>query len=192
MTALVQQFTDFVVAYPSLAGLVIFVSAAAEAIVVVGAVIPGTSVVLGVAALAGAVHISIWPLVLWAAAGGIVGDGLSYWLGHRYGAGLQRIWPLSRRPELLARGEAFFVRHGGKSVFIARFLPGVRAVVPVAAGILGMRPSTFYGANIASALVWALSHVLPAAGVGFAASILGAISGRLAALLIGTLVTLAL
>ena len=192
MTALVQQFTDFVVAHPSLAGLVIFVSAAAEAIVVVGAVIPGTAVVLGVAALAGAVHISIWPLVLWAAAGGIVGDGLSYWLGHRYGAGLQRMWPLSRRPELLARGEAFFVRHGGKSVFIARFLPGVRAVVPVAAGMLGMRPSTFYGANIASALVWALSHVLPAAGVGFAASILGAISGRLAALLIGTLVTLAL
>jgi membrane protein DedA with SNARE-associated domain/membrane-associated phospholipid phosphatase len=192
MTALVQQLTDFVVAHPSLAGVVIFVSAAAEAIVVVGAVIPGTSVVLGVAALAGAVHISIWPLVLWAAAGGVVGDGLSYWLGHRYGAGLRRTWPLSRRPELLARGEAFFVRHGGKSVFIARFLPGVRAVVPVVAGMLGMKPSTFYGANIVSALVWALTHVLAAAGVGFVASILGAISGRLIAFLISVLVALAL
>jgi len=192
LTGLVQPLTDFVVAHPSLAGLVIFLAAAAEAIIVIGAVIPGTAIVLGVAALAGAVHIGVWPLVLAAAAGGIVGDGLSYWLGRRYGAGLQRMWPLSRRPELLDHGEAFFVRHGGKSVFIARFLPGVRAVVPVAAGMLGMRASAFYGVNTASALAWALSHVLPAAGVGFAASILGAISGRLVALLLGVLVTLAL
>jgi membrane protein DedA with SNARE-associated domain len=97
MTALVQQLTDFVVAHPALAGVVIFISAASEAIVVVGAVVPGTSVVLGVAALAGAVHISIWPLVLWAAAGGVVGDGLSYWLGHSYGAGLQSSSPASCR-----------------------------------------------------------------------------------------------
>jgi undecaprenyl-diphosphatase len=66
------------------------------------------------------------------------------------------------------KSEAFFARHGDKSVFIARFVPGVRAFIPLIAGVLGMRVSRFYAANILSALVWAPSHILPAVLVGSA------------------------
>lgn len=183
MTGVLQQLLDFAAAHPSVVGVIVLLSAAAEAIVVVGAVIPGTSIVLALAGVAGAAHADIWLLTLWAATGAVIGDGVSFWIGHRYGDHLRQIWPFSRRPGLLDRGAAFFDRHGGKSVFIARFLPGVRAVVPVAAGMLGVTVARFYAANVTSAVVWAVSHVLPAAGVGVAFATLGKMSGRLALLL---------
>lgn len=182
MTALLHQLLDFAATQPSIVGLIVLLSAAAEAIVVVGAVFPGTSIVVALAGVAGAAHADVWLLTLWAAVGATIGDGVSFWIGHRYGDRLQRVWPFDRRPELLKRGAAYFERHGGKSIFFARFLPGVRAVVPVTAGMLGMTVTRFYTANVASAVVWALSHVLPAAGVGVAFVTLGNMSGRLALL----------
>ena len=182
MTGIFQQLLDFATANPSIVGLIVLLSAAAEAIVVVGAFFPGTSIVLALAGVAGAAHANVWLLTLWAATGAVIGDGISFWVGHRYGAGLRGIWPFRGRPELLARGSGFFEGHGGKSVFFARFLPGVRAVVPVAAGMLGMSVARFYAANVASAVVWAISHVLLAAGIGVAFVNLGNMSGRLALL----------
>ncbi|WP_246094167.1 MULTISPECIES: DedA family protein [Mesorhizobium] len=93
--------------------------------------------------------------------GAIVGDGLSFWLGYRYHREILQRWPLNRYPELIARSEAFFERHGGKSVFLARFTPGVRAFIPLVAGMLQMPARRFYYANIFSAFVWAPSHILP-------------------------------
>lgn len=182
MTGYLQLLIEFSAAHPSIIGLIVFACAGAEAIVILGAVFPGTSIVLALAGVAGAAHSDIWLLTCWAAAGAVVGDGVSFWIGHRYGDKLRTMWPFSRRPGLLDSGSTFFEGHGGKSVFFARFLPGVRAVVPVAAGMLGMTVARFYTANVASAVVWAVSHVLPAAGLGVAFSTLGNVSGRLAVL----------
>jgi SNARE associated Golgi protein len=72
--------------------------------------------------------LSVWPLQLSAILGAIAGDGFSYWLGHRYHEEILRRWPLNRHPELIARSEAFFHRHGAKSVFLGRFTPVVACV----------------------------------------------------------------
>ena len=56
---------------------------------------------------------------------------------------------------MLTSGTRFFARHGGKSVFIGRFFGPLRAVIPLAAGVLQMPRGWFWFANIASALVWA-------------------------------------
>jgi membrane protein DedA with SNARE-associated domain len=56
---------------------------------------------------------------------------------------------------MLPRGMRFFERHGGKSVFIGRFFGPLRAVIPLAAGVLQMPNGWFWFANVASALVWA-------------------------------------
>jgi undecaprenyl-diphosphatase len=85
----------------------------------------------------------------------VFGDAVSYWLGRNFGGGIARVWPFSRHPELLSRGILFFERHGGKSVFIGRFFGPVRAVVPLAAGIMQMPRGRFWLANVISALVWA-------------------------------------
>jgi len=182
LTGLLQHLLYFATAHPSIIGLLVFLSAAVESIVIVGTVFPGTSIVLVLAGVAGGAHADIWLLTLWAASGAIIGDGVSFWVGHRHGDRLRRVWPFKQRPELLDQGAEFFERHGAKSVFFARFLPVGRAVVPVIAGMLGMTAARFYTANVGSAVVWAVSHVLPAAGIGVAFVTLGNMSGRLALL----------
>jgi membrane protein DedA with SNARE-associated domain len=66
----------------------------------------------------------------------------------------------------------FFAKHGGKSVFIGRFFGPVRAVVPLAAGVLRMPRGLFWLANVTSAIVWAPMLV-------FAGDTVGNLGGRL-------------
>jgi membrane-associated protein len=62
---------------------------------------------------------------------------------------------------VVAQSEAFFRRWGALAVFFARFVPPIRAFVPITAGALGMPPPRFYSVNILAILLWAPTHVLP-------------------------------
>lgn len=180
MGAFIATIVELARAHQGLAYGVILVVALSEALPVVGAFVPGDAIILGISALVatGAVH--LWPLIVAATLGAIIGDGFSYWLGHRYHRAILGRWPLSRYPALIARGEDFFQRHGGKSVLIARFTPGVRAIVPLIAGTLLMSPVRFYAMNVFSAVVWAPTHILAGAAIGASLVLLGAVAGRLA------------
>ena len=166
--------------------------AGAESFPVFGALVPGTATIVALGALVPSGALQFWPLVLATTVGAILGDGFSYWLGHRYKAGVAAIWPLRRHPGLIAQGEAFFVRHGGKAIVVARFTPGVRAVVPLVAGIAEMQVVRFYGMNVLSAVLWAPSHVMMGVLIGASLTVLGAIAGRLAALVFSAFLVLAL
>jgi undecaprenyl-diphosphatase len=96
-----------------------------------------------------------FPVMAGAVIGAVLGDTVSFWIGHRFGPGIARVWPFTRSPELLPSGIRFFARHGGKSVFIGRFFGPVRAVIPLAAGVMRMQRGRFWLANVTSALVWA-------------------------------------
>ena len=169
-----------------------FVLTAAEAFPVIGALVPGTAIIVGLGALVptGALH--FWPLVAWSTGGAILGDGLPFWFGSRFRNQATGLWPLSMHPDLLPRGKAFFERHGGSAVIIARFTPGVRAVVPIVAGVSGMRSLRFYVLDVVSAVIWAPAHVGAGVLVGASLAILGVMAGRLEALLIGSIVSLVL
>ncbi|WP_342588619.1 bifunctional DedA family/phosphatase PAP2 family protein [Salinicola halimionae] len=103
-------------------------------------------------------------------------------MGSHYPSRIARIWPLSRYPQWLNQAESLFKRHGGKSVFAARFVQGPRAFVPLVAGMSRMPANRFYAVNIASALIWAPSHVLAGIFLGTSLQILAQIGGRLAVL----------
>ncbi|MGL5445911.1 MAG: VTT domain-containing protein [Rhabdaerophilum sp.] len=184
VTDYIQPLFNFAGENVWLVALIVFAAALSESIVLIGAIIPGTAIILAAAAIVGASHLSIWPILIAAIVGAIAGDGISYWMGHHYKHRIVRIWPFSRYPGLLAKGDAYFESHGGKSVFIARFLPGVRAVVPISAGMARMTAGRFYAANISSALVWAPAHVLPATALGASMAVLGDASGRLLLVLV--------
>lgn len=156
-------------AHPFAVQLLAFLVAAAESFVVVGALVPGTPVLVAIGAAGSLGHVPLSGVVLAAALGAVAGDGISYWIGHRHRERLLSGWPFAGRPELLARGRSLVERFGPFAVALARFLPAVRAVVPVVAGVLGMKPARFYLANIASALLWAPVHVLPGALLGLLA-----------------------
>jgi membrane protein DedA with SNARE-associated domain len=184
MTSYFAGIVDFIGGHPHYALTAIFLLALSEAIPVIGTIVPGSTLIIGICALATGAHINPWPLLGAAIAGAIFGDGLSFWLGRRYHREILLRWPLNRYPQLIDRSEAFIKTYGAASVFLARFIAVVRAFVPLVAGILGMSSRQFYAVNILSALVWAPAHVFPGVLLGMALSVAGLSPGRLAILLI--------
>lgn len=132
-----------------------------ESLVAVGIVIPGVAMLFGLGAIAGTGIMPVWVMLAWAFTGAVIGDGLSYWLGYRYHAGLKKLWPFNRHPEWLSHGEKFFYKYGAFSVVIGRFVGAVRPFIPVVAGMMDMPPIKFYTINILSALAWAPVYLLP-------------------------------
>ena len=168
MTSYFQGLVEFVGAHPQLSFVAVFLLALSEAVPVVGTVVPGSTLILAVSALATTAGVTPWALLIAAVAGAIVGDGFSFWLGHNYRRQILRGWPLNRFPWLVERSAQLIRKYGVASVFLARFTAVVRAFVPVLAGALKMSTRHVYLANLLSALVWAPMHVFPGVLVGWA------------------------
>lgn len=183
MTDLLNQLVAFIGENPTLANAVVFLIAMGEALFIIGMFVPSTVVLVGAGTLVGLGKLDPWPILLWTTLGAIAGDAISYWVGHVYKDRIKSVWPFNRYRTLVERGEAYFLLHGGKSVFIGRFVPGVKAIVPGIAGMVGMPVGRFTFINVTSAIAWAIVHLGPGVIAGTAFSALGAISGRLATVL---------
>ena len=183
MESHLQALTTYLSAHPGLALGAVFAAALLEALAVIGTVIPGSSIVFvgGVLVGLGALD-PVWTAAA-AVAGAIVGDGISFWLGRHHHERLRAMWPLRTHPAWFERGQAYFALHGGKSVFLGRFLGPVRAIVPVVAGMSDMPAARFYAVNVLSAFAWAAAHLLPGMLFGASLQLAGAISSRLLILL---------
>jgi undecaprenyl-diphosphatase len=171
--------------HPQWALGIVFVVALAESLVVAGLVVPGALVMLAAGACIALGAMEFWPTVLLAVAGAIVGDGVSFWIGRHYRERLPHVWPFRRYPHWLAKGAAFLRNHGGKSVLFGRFVGPVRPIVPVVAGMFGMRPAQFYPINVLSAMLWAPAYLLPGIAFGASLAVAGAVAARLAMVLVG-------
>ncbi len=161
----VASYIDPLIAFVSanawLAYLTLFLAAMLEAVPVVGSVIPGSTVILALSALVPSGELKLQWVMLAAIAGALVGDGSAFWAGHRSQREILSNWPLTNYPRVVAQSESFFQRWGIWAVFFARFVPPIRAFVPVTAGALAMTPSRFFPVNILAVLLWAPLHVLP-------------------------------
>jgi len=161
VTSFLNPLIAFVSAHPGLAYLTVFLAALLEAVPVVGSVIPGSTIILALSGLIPGGELGLEWVLAAAIAGALLGDGSAFWIGHRAKREILNVWPLSNYPHLVARSEAFFRRWGALAVFFARFVPPIRAFVPITAGALGMSPPLFYTVNILAILLWAPAHVLP-------------------------------
>lgn len=180
MMALILGLVGWVGVHPNFAGLVVATIACSEALAFVGIFIPGSVMMLGAGMLIGVGALEFWSTFAWAVGGAIIGDGVSYWLGYRYKDRLAGMRMIRVRPQLLTRGRSFFLQHGGYSVVLARFVGPVRAIVPVVAGMLDMKPWRFYTYNIVSAVLWAPAHLIPGMVFGASLALAGEVAGRLA------------
>jgi membrane protein DedA with SNARE-associated domain len=145
---------DFVRLHQNWAAPIVLLLAFGESLAFISLLIPAWGALVAIGALLGASGIAMWPVWLAGAVGAALGDWLSYWFGNRYKDHVAHIWPLTRFPNLLPRGEAFVTRWGVPGIFIARFSGPLRASVPLAAGVFEMPYWRFQAANVASALVW--------------------------------------
>ncbi len=169
MTEIFQQLLQWVQIHPLWSGVIIFLVAMTESLAIVGLIVPGVAIMFGIGALIAAGAIQFWPAFAWAVAGAIAGDISSFLLGFHYRDRITGVWPFTRYQESLAQGQAFFAKYGGKSVAFGRFFGPVRAVVPLIAGTMGMRPWRFAIASFLSSLVWAPAYLAP--GIVFGASL---------------------
>jgi undecaprenyl-diphosphatase len=142
--------------------LLVGVFAFAETGAFVGLVVPGETVMLlgGAVAGQGAINIYVLIAVAWFAAW--AGDTTSFFIGRRLG----REFVLEHGPrvgigrERFERVEDYFARHGGKTIFIGRFISLVRAFAPFVAGSSGMRYRAFVPYSILGCGLWASAHIL--------------------------------
>jgi membrane protein DedA with SNARE-associated domain/membrane-associated phospholipid phosphatase len=163
-----NSLTNWLYIHPHWAGVLTFFISLSESLAVVGLIVPGSVMMTTIGALIGSGVLPAWETITWAILGAVAGDSASYWLGQRYHEQLKRFWPFRTHPHWLERGEAFFLKHGGKSVFIGRFAGPMRPIVPVVAGMLNMQTKRFLLANISSALAWAPVYMAPGMLLGFA------------------------
>jgi len=149
-----------------------FVAAFAETALVVGLLVPGSTLLLLLGALSATGQIDFAGILWFGVAGAVLGDNLNYWLGKRFG---QRwlsagVWFL--KPGHFEQAHTFFDHKGARSVFLGRFIPSIKEIVPFIAGSAGMRRGTFLFWNLLGGIGWGLEWiggglpVRPVAGAG--------------------------
>jgi membrane protein DedA with SNARE-associated domain len=150
-----QQLVEFVRTHEAWAAPVVFALAFCESLAFISLIIPAWAALVGIGVLIGSGDLSFWPVWLAGSLGAALGDWVSFWIGVKLGPPVAHVWPLSRHPDLLPKGEIFVQRWGPLAIFIGRFFGPLRAAVPLVAGIFRMPQWEFQIANVTSAFVWA-------------------------------------
>ena len=138
LEAYAHQLVEFVRVHEAWAAPVVFALAFGESLAFISLLIPAWAALVAIGALIGSGELNFWPIWVAGALGAAFGDWLSYWIGFKLGPPVAHIWPLSRHPDLLPKGEAFVKRWGVLAIFIGRFFGPLRASVPLVAGIFRM------------------------------------------------------
>ena len=165
--ALKTATVEFVRAHQIWAPFIVAGLAFCESLAFLSLLVPATVMLVGSGALIGTTGIDFVPIWLGGAIGASLGDWLSYEVGRWLEKGAHRIWPLSRHPELIDKGEAFTRRFGVWAIFLGRFFGPARAVVPLVAGIFEMPRLAFQLANVTSAFAWAFALLAPGTSLRF-------------------------
>ncbi|WP_395373964.1 DedA family protein [Marinicella sp. W31] len=180
----IQALFTWIEANPSWTGILIFLFAFAESILLVGIIIPGAAFLLALGTLVGLGGLDLYTAWLWSSLGGFLGDGISFWIGWRYKQNLLKMWPMYKFPDLIDKGQQFFKKYGGVSIFIGRFVGPVRPVIPAIGGMMNMSVKKYVIISIVASILWAPFYLLPGILFGSAIDKMAQIAGKMSILLI--------
>ncbi|HEX8682198.1 MAG TPA: VTT domain-containing protein [Ardenticatenaceae bacterium] len=139
----------------------LFLIVFAESGLFFGFFLPGDSLLLtaGLLAYKGELNILILLPLLFVAA--VLGDNVGYWFGQKVGPPIfNRPNSLLFRRENLLKARAFYEKHGGKTIILARFMPFIRTFAPIVAGAVDMPYRSFLLFNLVGGVVWAIGVTL--------------------------------
>jgi membrane-associated protein len=151
MAGIIQQYGTWT--YAILFGVIFM-----ETGFVVTPFLPGDSLLFAAGTFAGLGSLNIWLLIILLIIAAILGDTVNYWIGHYMGDRAYNVKWIKK--EYLDRTHAFFEKHGGKTIFLARFVPIVRTFAPFVAGMGRMSYSYFFSYNVFGGIVWVLTFTL--------------------------------
>ncbi|MBA3717013.1 MAG: DedA family protein [Actinobacteria bacterium] len=149
--------------------IILFVIVALESS---GVPVPGETALITTGVLASQGHFSIQWVIVIAAAAAIIGDNIGYWIGREGGARILNKWAFTRRmrDKYMPPAQRFFEKHGGKTIFVARFVAVLRVFGAWIAGITHMPWWRFLLWNAAGGICWALLVGLISYYLGHAAA----------------------
>jgi membrane protein DedA with SNARE-associated domain len=179
-----QELLGWLNGHPGWGVAIVFLIAFLESLALVGLLLPGIMILFGVGTLIGLGLLDLIPIWIAASCGALLGDSVSYLLGHRFRGHLLDFWPFSRYPGLMERGALFFNAHGAKSVVAGRFIGPLRPIIPAVAGMMGMKPSRFLAVDILACITWAPSFLLPGMLFGASLEVASEYTGRLTVILV--------
>ena len=134
--------------------LVLFIIIFIETGLVVTPFLPGDSLLFAAGAVAATTNLNIWVLLVLMALAAVLGDTANYWIGYSLG---DRVFTTKSRwfkREYLDRTHAFYEKHGGKTILLARFIPIIRTFAPFVAGVGKMSYAHFISYNIVGGVLW--------------------------------------
>ncbi len=129
----------------------------AESGLLFGIVLPGDSLLFTAGFLSSQGYFDITWLVILCFVAAVTGDSVGYTFGKRVGKRFfNRPRSIFFHPENIAKAQGFYAKHGGKTIILARFLPGIRTLAPILAGVGEMHYPTFLAYNVIGGLLWAV------------------------------------
>ena len=145
----------------------LFAMVFAESGLFFGFFLPGDSLLFAAGALASKGFFELHWLLIGIAVFAIAGDQIGYWTGKKFGKRFfNKPDSVFRNPKHITQAEAFFAKHGKKTIVLARFVPAVRTFAPIVAGAVHMDYKTFIVYNIFGGVLWTLVFVLLGFGLG--------------------------
>ncbi len=157
-----DHLENFINAHGTLIYALLFLIIFCETGLVVTPFLPGDSLLFAIGALAAKENssLNIWIAAAILLVAAILGDTVNYWIGRRFGGWMMRKFPKIVKPGHIEKTNEFFVRYGGKTIIIARFVPIVRTFAPFVAGSGEMNYGRFMYFNVIGALLW-VGLILP-------------------------------
>ena len=152
--------------HPQWLFLFIMLVAAAESLAILGMLVPGIILLFVAGVLVGKGFLGLEAALIAGMIGAFIGDIASFFLGHLFHAHIRKWWIVRKHKNWVDKGENFFLKHGGKSVFIGRFAGPLRAIIPMIAGMLGMSSVRFILIDIVASILWSMVYLLPGYLVG--------------------------
>lgn len=156
-----EYLVRIVAQYGTLTYLFLFAIIFAETGLVFFPFLPGDSLLFAAGAISALGSINIGMLLLLLSLAAVIGDTVNYWIGHYFG---ERIvndpkFPFIK-PEHITKTNAFYAKHGAKTIVLARFVPIVRTFAPFVAGVGKMDYKTFITYNVFGGLLWVFLFTL--------------------------------
>ena len=149
-----RHLADVVRDYGAWTNTLLFVIVFCETGLVVTPFLPGDSLLFTAGALAALGDLNVWILVVLLSIAAILGDTVNYWIGKRIGPRAFSGTVKFLKKEHLEKTEAFYEKHGKKTIILARFVPIVRTFAPFVAGVGSMTYGTFLAYNVLGGVLW--------------------------------------
>jgi membrane-associated protein len=140
--------------YGAWTNVLLFAIVFCETGLVVTPFLPGDSLLFTAGALASLGTLNVWLLFLLLSLAAILGDTVNYWIGKRIGPRAFDGTVRFLKQEHLRKTEAFYEKHGKKTIILARFVPIVRTFAPFVAGVGSMTYGTFIAYNVIGGIAW--------------------------------------